>query len=40
MGGFSPAVVRAYLDAQVERIRALGHEAAPADSAEAVQRWV
>lgn len=26
-GGFSPAVVRAYLDAQVERIRALGHEA-------------
>lgn len=26
MGGFSPAVVRAYLDAQFERIRALGHE--------------
>lgn len=26
MGGFSPAVVRAYLDAQADRIRTLGHE--------------
>lgn len=26
MGGFSPAVVRAYLDAQFDRIRGLGHE--------------
>ena len=26
MGGFSPAVVRAYLDAQIDRIRGLGHE--------------
>jgi hypothetical protein len=26
MGGFSPAVVRAYLDAQMDRIRGLGHE--------------
>lgn len=26
MGGFSPAIVRAYLDAQFDRVRGLGHE--------------
>jgi len=26
MGGFSPAVVRAYLEAQIQRIGGLGHE--------------
>ena len=26
MGGFSPAIVRAYLDSQFDRIRGLGYE--------------
>ena len=61
MGGLSPAVVRAFIDSQLDRIRAAGYEVEscllnrvhalateaktcfntkPADSLEAVQRWV
>jgi len=37
----TPAIVRAFIDSQLERVRARGHHlnSTPADTAEAVERW-
>ena len=45
MGGLSPALVRAFIDSQVDRIRAAEYEVESClvdlgETAETVQRWV